>query len=656
MTPLADQDELTLGLLSLRPSTCEVTHPKGVETVEPQVMRVLLALARQPSRVLSRSAIMDQAWGGRAVSEDAINRVLSRIRRLSAVTGVFGLSTIRKVGYRLDPVIADAWAPTANGPAANIPALASGRRMGVIVGLLVLVAALSAGGAMLAARVAPGPASTTPAVAPGPSLVLRLHAPDPADTAVSGALDRQMRETLSHMQGLTLTSQRASASSTTDLVLEGLVGHGDRKPVVDLTLSDGRGVRIWSARFDGRTTDDPTAEERAVSAVARFLAVRLGDDLAGQPAAREPIDPEVDRLVLRARRAYAASNEARHQRDWPLSVQLAQSAEADAAKALAIEPNWAGALMVRYQVDNAPKYPRPGESQPQFQSRLKRAAGYLSRALAADPDDPEVLVAAGEDYRQNLRWGDAQRLLERAIAIDPNSPDANTWYAYHLGLMGRCEEGLKHARVAAGLAPGDTWRQLAIPRLLHCAGLRGQAAEAYRDLLIGDPGNVFLLRELYLMRLGERNAPALRALAAFSRNDLWRGAPPPPVLAMIARAEAAADALDGRPQAFLRLIEADRALYSSAPPDALKFGRTQGDSWFVLALEYAEAGARDQALEALREAIDRGSLYLPWALPYGPTEFPPSVRDSPAYWALWRSSPGLADLMKRRARAARKSD
>lgn len=648
MTPLADQDDLTLGAMSLRPSTCELIHPAGIETVEPQVMRVLLALARQPGRVLSRDAIVDQAWDGRAVSEDAINRVLSRLRRLSTVTGVFRLSTIRKVGYRLDPVLAEATSavPGAAGP--YIPAFATRRRMGWILGVLAVVAILSAGGALLFSRLA------SPSVPAGPSLSLALTTPDPADAAVASAFDRQMRETLSHMQGLRLVAGRGGAATPTDLVLEGVVGHGDDKPVIELTLSDGRsGVRIWSARFDGRATNDPTAQERAVSAAARFLAVRLGDGLVGQAAAREPADPEVERLVVRARRAYAASNEARHQRNWPLSVQLAESADSDAAKALTIDPVSAGALMVRYQVDNAPQYPRPGESQDQFQTRLQRSAGYLSRALAADPDDPEVLVAAGEDYRQSLRWDDAERLLERAVAIDPNSPDANTWYAYHLGLMGRCDQGLKHARVAAGLAPGDTWRQLAIPRLLHCAGKRAEAAEVYRELQVRDPANVFLLREVYLMRLGERNAPSLRALAAFTRDDLWHRAPPPPIAAQISRIEAGAEALDGRPEAFLRLTDADRAIYLSAPPDARKFGRNQGDAWFVLALEYAEAGAPDRALEALRDAVDRGSLYLPWALPYGPTEFPPSVSGTSKWAALWRSSPGLVDLMNRRAQAAR---
>lgn len=651
MTPLADEEDLTLGSMSLRPSTCELLHPAGVETLEPQVMRVLLALARRPGRVLSRDAIVEEAWDGRAVSEDAINRVLSRLRRLSTLTGVFRLTTLRKVGYRLDPVPSEAG--SAPGSAS---AVAPGRRRTrMIVALLGLVAVLAAGGGMLVRRES---AARPPAtVAQGPSLSLSLNASGPADAAVRAALDRQLRETLSHMQGLRLIADRPDPAAPADLVLGGAVGHNGDRPVIDLTVSDGRsGVRLWSARFDGRSLDDPTAQERAVSAAARFLAVRLGDGLMGQAAAREPSDPEVERLVIRARRTYAASNAARHQRDWPRSVRLAGEAEADAVRALGLDPTSAGALMVRYQIDNAPQYPRPGETPAAFRTRLQRAAGFLSRALAADPDDPEVLVAASEDYRRSLRWSDAQRLLERAVAIDPHAPDANTWYAYHLGLVGRCDQGLAHARVAAALAPGDTWRQLAVPRLLHCAGRRAEAAAVYRGLQTRDPSNVFLLRELYLMRLGERNTGALRALASFTRHDLWRGVPPPAVAAQIARIEAAADALDGRPQAFLRLAEADRALYVAAPGDARKSGRTQGDAWFVLALEYAHAGASERALEALREAVDRGSLYLPWALPYGPTEFPPAVSGSPAYAALWRSSPGLADLMRLRERAARRPD
>ncbi|WP_137803579.1 hypothetical protein [Caulobacter sp. 3R27C2-B] len=84
----------------------------------------------------------------------------------------------------------------------------------------------------------------------------------------------------------------------------------------------------------------------------------------------------------------------------------------------------------------------------------------------------------------------------------------------------------------------------------------------------------------------------------------------------------------------------------------MKFGSTWGDQAFTLAFEYAAAGRADRALILLRQAVNAGSLYLPWALPYGVHEFPPAVREDPAYAAIWRSSPGLAALIERR-RAAR---
>lgn len=644
MTPLADEPDLTLGTMTLRPSTCELVHASGVETVEPQVMRVLLLLARQAGRVLSRDAIIEQGWDGRVVSEDAINRVLSRIRSLAGRTGAYELTTIRKVGYRLDvrPVSSPTYA-------------VAGRRadrwtMPVLLAGLAIAAVSLAGVVLWSTRTKAVSTAAPPSSAS--ALLVTVVAADGADAASAGVLDRRLRATLSSMRGLHLLEGQSTVSRQADLMLSGVVQSVEGRQVVELSVRDvPAGSTVWNARFDGRTMSEPAPQERAVSAAARFLAVRLGDHLAGRPAAREPTDPEVERLVMAARRAFEGSSKARHQRNWPLFHQRVQQAYADSGRALERDPDALGALMVRYQLESSPQYPRPGENRPQFEARLQRSVSYLARALAAGPDDPEVLVAAGQDYWRTMRWDESERLLKRAIALNPNSPDANSWYAYHLNLMGRCAEGLGYARIAASLAPDDIWRQQAVPRLLHCEGRREEASQAYIVLLRRDPGNVFVLRELYLLRLGERNAPALRRLISFVRQNLWRGAPPAEVAAMLNRAEASADALEGRPARLIGLANADRTAFNQASAGAGKLGRTQGDAWFVLAVEYAGAGATDRALDALRQAVDQGSLYLPWALPYGPTEFPPAVSRTPGYAAIWKSSPGLVNLMARRSAA-----
>lgn len=101
-TPLSRQPERTLGAMRVRPSLCEVEFDGATEHLEPRVMQVLVALARAEGAVLSRDDLIAQCWDGRIVGEDAINRVISRIRRLSAggARG-FAVETFPRVGYRL---------------------------------------------------------------------------------------------------------------------------------------------------------------------------------------------------------------------------------------------------------------------------------------------------------------------------------------------------------------------------------------------------------------------------------------------------------------------------------------------------------------------------------------------------------------------------
>ncbi len=71
------------------------------EVLEPLVMQVLVALASAAGETLSRDDLIAACWGGRAVTDDALNRVMSRLRALARRFGGFHVETITKVGYRL---------------------------------------------------------------------------------------------------------------------------------------------------------------------------------------------------------------------------------------------------------------------------------------------------------------------------------------------------------------------------------------------------------------------------------------------------------------------------------------------------------------------------------------------------------------------------
>lgn len=132
-----------LGGAKVRPSLRQVVAVDGRETVlEPRVMQVLVALASAGGAILSRDDLILTCWSGRIVGEDAINRVISRLRRLSEEIGGFRIETITKVGYRIvEEGPAARAAPS--GVASREVAKPSRRRLVAVGGAV--VAAASAG-------------------------------------------------------------------------------------------------------------------------------------------------------------------------------------------------------------------------------------------------------------------------------------------------------------------------------------------------------------------------------------------------------------------------------------------------------------------------------------------------------------------------------
>lgn len=101
---LAHEPIFRLGPIEVRPALRQLARNDGSEEVlEPRVMQVLVALARADGAIVSRDDLTRSCWEGRVVGEDAINRVVSRLRRAAEGIGQggFRIETITKVGYRL---------------------------------------------------------------------------------------------------------------------------------------------------------------------------------------------------------------------------------------------------------------------------------------------------------------------------------------------------------------------------------------------------------------------------------------------------------------------------------------------------------------------------------------------------------------------------
>jgi DNA-binding winged helix-turn-helix (wHTH) protein/tetratricopeptide (TPR) repeat protein len=100
---LAAEADFHLGRFEMRPSSREIGLDGNFQAVEPRIAQVLVVLAKASGQIVSREELIDRCWGGRIVSESALNRVISRIRKLSNLDSEasFRLETIAKVGYRI---------------------------------------------------------------------------------------------------------------------------------------------------------------------------------------------------------------------------------------------------------------------------------------------------------------------------------------------------------------------------------------------------------------------------------------------------------------------------------------------------------------------------------------------------------------------------
>ena len=98
---LANEAPFDLAGATVRPAALEVADDGEVTTLEPRVMQVLVALHRSRGEPVSRDALIDLCWGGRVVTEGALNRCVAQLRKALNPNARIRVETIPKIGYRL---------------------------------------------------------------------------------------------------------------------------------------------------------------------------------------------------------------------------------------------------------------------------------------------------------------------------------------------------------------------------------------------------------------------------------------------------------------------------------------------------------------------------------------------------------------------------
>src|SRR6476620_12384976 len=95
---LAQEKPFRLADTAVRPAALEVEFQSQTTSVEPRVMQVLVALSRLGGEPASRERLIEWCWGGRVVTDGALNRSIAQLRKALRDPGI-EISTIPRVGY-----------------------------------------------------------------------------------------------------------------------------------------------------------------------------------------------------------------------------------------------------------------------------------------------------------------------------------------------------------------------------------------------------------------------------------------------------------------------------------------------------------------------------------------------------------------------------
>jgi TolB-like protein/predicted Ser/Thr protein kinase len=261
-----------------------------------------------------------------------------------------------------------------------------------------------------------------------------------------------------------------------DHVLAGLVQRiGDRIRVTVHLVDTDTGIQRWSEGLDGAATDIFSLQDAIARRVAsRLTALSTAD--RDTIAARHTTDPEAYRLYLQGR--------------FQLAKMIRPSVERSAElfqQAIALDERYALAhvgLAYAYRMLGSGLV---GPVTPGAETRVRE---HAQKALALDPTLGEAHMLLGVvQYANDWDWDGAERSLEQAVALSPNSAETRRGYGILLVVTGRLAEGVQELTLARQLDPTSVTMIENLSIGLDYSGRSDEALAALEAASQLEPGN-----------------------------------------------------------------------------------------------------------------------------------------------------------------------
>jgi len=405
-----------------------------------------------------------------------------------------------------------------------------------------------------------------------------------------------------------------------DFVVDGSLRRvGNRIRVTAQLLSVNEGVTRWSEQFDEESTDVLQIEDSISEKVASALLPQLTGDEKRQLSKRGTDSSEAFEAYLRGRYYWSSYTE----------VGLAKALESY-KKAIKLDPdyalaytgiadyyNWLGVFGIR-----------------PFAETSAAAKQNAAKAVELDPSSAEAYSALGfATACHDFDWAVAEGMHRRSIELNPNYATGHHWYAFHLMMEGRFNEGLEQMLLTRELDPLSPSVLQALGWCYYHARRFDESIATYRNMLDAVPEFPYGLVTLsWILRhtggLEESVQTAEKALELSGGGTFY--------VAALGQAYAAAG----------RQVEARKVL------DRLAQLSVHGYvSPYQLSLIHLHLGERDRALQLLLDAHTIRDAWVVW-LGVEP-QFDP-LRGEPAFEAILRDlrHPALQRKSAKRASAA----
>jgi adenylate cyclase len=269
-------------------------------------------------------------------------------------------------------------------------------------------------------------------------------------------------------------------------LIEGSVRKAGNRVRITAQLIDGpSGNHLWADRYDGAVTDIFDLQDRITASIVGAIQPSVRSAEIERSRRKRPESLDAYDLVLRA---------------YPNVWSLERAANAEALKLLyeatAIEPDyplalsltaWCHAQQVVYNWAVKPA------------SARTEALRLAQMAATTSGEDPTILTVLGAAYAIVHKHGVAARLLEKALALDPNSAWAWNRSGWLQTYLGNPDISIDHFERALRLSPFDPLNfnaYIGIGGAHFAAGRYGDTVLWIEKGLIDRPGATWAYREL----------------------------------------------------------------------------------------------------------------------------------------------------------------